>query len=198
MNHVSDQRILFDINISATLPSTTPCNMRTSSHHTTFYPPFQGPSNAPPSPLTPAHFLPLVPHPNNAAPAEPPRLPLPPLPDGWVRSYHAVPAAYPRQLREAHGTLTRDSHPFGRGPVGEETKAERRARVNREAYVATRVRFHAEEWSIEDALAAAPKGLFIAAERWRRETPRGGKTLVCTHPNSTQKEVQGTPRVLSG
>lgn len=164
--------------------------MHTPSYTTTFYPPFQGASSVPPSPLTAAHFLPLAPHPNNIAPDEPPRLPLPPLPDGWTRSFHAIPAAYPRQLREAHGTLTRESHPYGQGSVGDETKAERRARVNREAFEATRIRFQAEEWSMENALSAAPKGLFLAVERWRRDDPRGGKTLVCTHPNSTQKEVE--------
>lgn len=165
--------------------------MRAPSY-TSYYPPFEGASQVPPSPLTPAHFLALAPHPNNPAPAEPSRLPLPALPDGWTRSFHAVPAAYPRQLREAHGNLTRESHPFRSGSVGKETKAERRERVNREAFEATKVRFQAEEWSLEDALAASPKGLFIGAERWRRDSPRGGKTLVCTHPNSTQKEVGRT------
>lgn len=166
----------------------SPACMRPPSY-TSFYPPFEGPSKAPPSPLTATHSLSLAPHPNNLAPPKPPRLPLPTLPDGWTRSFHAVPAAYPRQLREAHGTLTRESHPFRQGPVGSETKTERRARVNEEALAATRIRFQAEEWSAADALAEAPKGLFIAVERWRRDRPRGGKTLVCTHPNSTQKEV---------
>lgn len=160
--------------------------------YTDFYPPFDGASDVPPSPLTPAHFLPLAPHPNNAAPPEPPRPPLTALPDGWTRSFHAVPAAYPRQLREAHGVLTRESHPFRTGLVGPESKAERRRRVNREALEATRIRLQAEEWSIEDALTAAPAGLFIAAERWRRDKPSGGRTLICTHPNSTQKEVSQT------
>lgn len=157
--------------------------------YTTFYSPFEGRSNVGPSPLTPAHFLPLAPHPNNAAPAQPSRPQLAPLPKGWTRTFHAVPAAYPRQLREAHGNLRRESLPFRRGPVGQETQTQRRDRINREALEAARIRFQAEEWSMEDALAAAPKGLFIAAERWQRDAPRGGKTLVCTHPNSTQKEV---------
>jgi hypothetical protein len=50
-------------------------------------------------------------------------------------------------------------------------------------------RLDASEWSLEEGLKAAPAGLFMAVERWTRDVPVGGHTLVCTHPNGTQKEV---------
>ncbi|TXT15415.1 uncharacterized protein COLE_01608 [Cutaneotrichosporon oleaginosum] len=151
--------------------------------------PSRAPSIYPPSPITPPHFLALAPHPNNAAPSAPPRPTLPPPPPGWSRSFHAVPAAYPKQLRESHGTLSRESEPFGNTcPIPGESKAERKVRVDGAVGAAVLARLDATEWTLEEGLQAAPAGLFMAVERWTRDKPVGGHTLVCTHPNGTQKE----------
>lgn len=52
-------------------------------------------------------------------------------------------------------------------------------------------RYSAEEWTLEEARRVAPPGQFIAVERWYRNEPRGGSTLICTHANGTTKEVRG-------
>jgi len=107
-----------------------------------------------------------------------------------VRSFHAIPAAYPRQLKESHGPWSRESHPFRKGePPANETKEERKARQVVEADRLIEARYHSTEWSLEDAKKAAPPGQFIAAERWRRVEPTGGATVVCPHANGTVKEV---------
>jgi hypothetical protein len=153
-----------------------------------YYAPFVGPSDVP-SPLTPPHWLPLAPHPGNPAPPAPQRPALAPPPEGWTRSFHAVPAAYPRQLKEAHGPHSRSSHPFREDGPEPTTSAERKARAEKEGFAAAQARWGGHEWSMEEAMAAAPKGLFVAVERWRRDKPRGGHTLVCSHANGMQKEV---------
>lgn len=155
-----------------------------------FIPVVRGPSIFPPSPLTPPHFLPLAPPPGNAAPSAPRRPKLPPAPAGWTRSFHAVPAAYPKQMRESHGNLRRASEPFGNTrPIPGEGKKERGVRVNNAVGQAVLARLDGQEWELEDGLKAQPQGLFMAVERWKRDVPVGGHTVVCTHPNGTQKEV---------
>lgn len=155
-----------------------------------YYRPFNGTSQLPPSPLVPAGFLGLLPHPGNPAPPNPSRPPLAPLPHGWVRSWHAVPAAYPRQIKEGTGSFSRGSHPFRASePPAEETKVQRKQRLAGEVARLVETRYHATEWSLEEAAKEAPPGLYIAAERWTRKVPRGGATVVCTHANGTIKEV---------
>ncbi|BEI83670.1 hypothetical protein CcaverHIS002_0402740 [Cutaneotrichosporon cavernicola] len=152
-----------------------------------FYAPFNGPSDVP-SPLTSPHWLPLAPHPGNPAPPAPLRPPHPPPPEGWTRTFHAVPAAYPRQLKEATGTYGRSSHPFRESGPEPKTSAERKARSEKEGFKAAEARWGGHEWSMDEALAASPKGLFVAVERWRRDKLRGGHTVVCSHANGMQKE----------
>ncbi|GMK55943.1 hypothetical protein CspeluHIS016_0209990 [Cutaneotrichosporon spelunceum] len=153
------------------------------------FPVNRGASHYPPSPVAQAHFLPPAPHPNNSAPPAPERPALPPLPAGWTRTFHAVPAAYPRQLREGTGKLSRSSDPFGNTrPIPGESKAARKRRIEAAVGAAVLARLDADEWNLEEALRAAPEGLFLSVERWTRDTPVGGHTLVCTHPNGTQKE----------
>lgn len=170
-------------------------NMTAPQPRAAFYAPFVGASSFP-TPLTPPHFLPLSPHPGNRAPPAPARPPLPPPPAGWTRSFHAIPAAYPRQLREAHGPHSRASHPYrdDHSPEAEAalTSEERRARANAEAKRVAEARWGAHEWTVEEGLAAAPEGQFLAVERWRRDVPRGGRTVVCTHANGMQKEVSSS------
>lgn len=50
-------------------------------------------------------------------------------------------------------------------------------------------RLDAKEWTVEEGVKAHPEGLFLAVERWKRDVPVGGHTIICTHPNGTQKEV---------
>ncbi|BEI92585.1 uncharacterized protein CcaverHIS019_0502130 [Cutaneotrichosporon cavernicola] len=149
----------------------------------------RGPSRYPPSPITPANFLALAPHPNTPAPPAPRRPTLGPPPAGWTRTLHAVPAAYPRQLMQGTGDLGRSSEPFGNTrPIPGESKAVRKARVESAVGAAVLARVDAYEWSLEEALRVKPDGLFLGVERWTRDKPVGGHTLVCTHPNGTQKE----------
>lgn len=149
-----------------------------------------GPSVFPPSPLTPPHFLGFLPHPGNRAPPAPRRTHLP-APAGWTRSEHAAPAAYPKQLRESHGSLGRASEPFGNTrPIPGESGAERKARVEGAVGQAVLARLDASQWTLDQAAKDRPKGLFVAVERWSRDKPVAGHTLVCTHPNGTQKEVR--------
>ncbi|TXT15861.1 hypothetical protein VHUM_00364 [Vanrija humicola] len=153
------------------------------------YAPYNGP--APPIPqgvLRP--FLPFLPHPETAAPAQPPRPDLPPPPAGFTRTYHATPAAYPKELKQATGTSSRLPSPFRKTELGENaTKEERGKRMTDETLDLIRQRTEATEWSLDEAKAAAPPGLWLAAERWRRDKPTGGVTLVCTHANGLHKEV---------
>ncbi|KAL1412834.1 hypothetical protein Q8F55_000583 [Vanrija albida] len=152
------------------------------------YPPFTG--TVPPIPdgaLRP--FLPFLPHPETTAPPPPPRPDLAPPPPGFTRSYHAAPAAYPKELKEATGAASRLPSPFRKSaPSENETKEERSARVTAESVECIRIRTDATQWSLDEAKAAAPPGLWLAAERWRRDKPTGGVTLVCTHANGLHKE----------
>lgn len=86
--------------------------------------------------------------------------------------------------------MGRGSHPFGNTrPVPGESKQERKARVENAVGQALLARLDGKEWSLEEAEKARPEGLFVAVERWKRDVPTGGHTIVCTHPNGTQKEV---------
>lgn len=172
------------------LPHRSPSmSLSVSSTRPNSIPVQRGPPLFPPEPVTTPHFLPLAPHPGNTAPPPPRRPTLAPLPAGWTRSFHAAPAAYPHDLRECHGTLSRDSHPFGDpAPREGESKAERHARLDHLTRAAVQARLESHEWTLEEGLAAQPKGMFVALERWKRDVPLGGHTIVCTHPNGTQKE----------
>lgn len=157
----------------------------------TIYPPFTGKSEVFHSPVLPRRsLLGVLPPPTTPAPAKPVRADLPPPPAGFVRSVHAVPAAYPRQLRESHGTFSRDSHPFRSEPVSPtESPHDKETRLNDETGNMAHKRYDAKEWSLEEARAAQPCKQWISVERWRRETPLGGYTLVCNHASGLQKEV---------
>ncbi|GMK58684.1 hypothetical protein CspeluHIS016_0601260 [Cutaneotrichosporon spelunceum] len=141
-----------------------------------FYPPFDGTSTVP-SPLTPPHWLPLARHPGNPAPPPPFRPALPP-------SSRGLDADVPRPT----GSYGRSSHPFRQSGPEPKTSAERKVRAKNEGLAAAEARWLGHEWSMDEALAASPKGLFVAVERWRRDKPRGGHTVVCSHANGMQKE----------
>lgn len=70
-----------------------------------------------------------------------------------------------------------------------ESKAQRKSRVEAAVGAVVLSRLDSTEWTLEEGVAAKPKGMFVAVERWTRDKPVGGHTLVCTHPNGTQKEV---------
>lgn len=154
------------------------------------YTPYNGQPQTP-APMTSAYeLLPFLPPPGNKAPPLSARPPLPPPPKGWTRSYHAVPAAYPRGLRESHGKFGRFDHPYATSqPPAAETKDQRRARLLADSENCVRKRFDAKQWTLDEARAAAPTGLFLAAERWQRDAPQGGYTILCSHANGMQKEV---------
>lgn len=153
--------------------------------------PFVGRSPWPTPLIDPEPLLSLLPHPEKTAPPQPLRPELAPPPAGWMRSLHAAPAAYPKILREAHGTLDRLSHPWRTSePKADETKEERVKRQAGELVEAVKQRYAAKHWSVEEAKAASPPGLWLAVERWKRDKPTGGHTLVLTHANGLQKEVR--------
>ncbi|KAL1404898.1 hypothetical protein Q8F55_008509 [Vanrija albida] len=129
-------------------------------------------------------LLGLLPPPDEPAPREPTRLPLRPPPTGWVSSYHAAPAAYPRLMREQHGTLTRESFT----PPADESAEARALRIEQEAIASVRDRYDAKLWDLEEAAAVAPPKQWLSVERWRRIKPVGGYTLVCAHAGGLQKE----------
>lgn len=137
-------------------------------------------------------LLGLLPPPADTARPEPERVPLPPPPEGWVRTHHAAPAAYPRLYREGHGTLGRSSQPWGEVPA-DESREQRQARLDGWCETLVRDRYDAHAWSLEEAQAAAPPKQWISVERWAREGPVGGYTLVCTHAGGLQKEVSARP-----
>jgi hypothetical protein len=153
------------------------------------YLPFTAVSPWPTPLITPQPLLPLLPHPEKVAPPQPVRPELAPPPTGWTRSVHAAPAAYPKNLREAHGTFSRSSRPWGPEPPTGESKEARTSRQAGELHECVRQRYAAKHWSIEEALAANPRGHWISVERWRRDKPAGGYTLVLTHANGLQREV---------
>jgi pimeloyl-ACP methyl ester carboxylesterase len=156
----------------------------------TTYPRMTAPSKIP-DPLAPNRPLfPLLPHPEEAAPPAPPRPELAPPPQGWTRSYHAAPAAYPKELAEAHGTLSRSSLPYKTADAkAGETKEEKVARFAADSNKCVETRYAVHHWTYAEVQAAQPKGHWLAAERWRRDKPTGrGKVLVCTHANGLQKE----------
>lgn len=133
-------------------------------------------------------LLGFLPPPEDKARPEPRREPLPPPPEGWVRTHHAAPAAYPRLYREGHGNLGHDSQPWGTVP-DEECKEERAKRLGEWCETLVRGRYDSHAWSLEEAKEAAPPRQWISVERWARKEPVGGYTLVCTHAGGLQKEV---------
>lgn len=171
-------------NMSTTMSSKTKPDLWT-------YPRMTAPSKIP-DPLAPNRpLLPLLPHPETTAPPAPPRPPLAPPPKGWTRSHHAAPAAYPKELREAHGTLRRGDEPYKTAEMRpDETKEEKQKRFTNDTNKSVEMRYAVHNWSIEEAKAAQPRGHWLAVERWKRDKPSGnGKVLVCTHANGLQKEV---------
>lgn len=133
-------------------------------------------------------LLGFLPPPEDKARPEPRREPLPPPPEGWVRTHHAASAAYPRLYREGHGNLGHDSQPWGTVP-DEESKEERAKRLGEWCETLVRGRYDSHAWSLEEAKEAAPPRQWISVERWARKEPVGGYTLVCTHAGGLQKEV---------
>ncbi|GMK55193.1 hypothetical protein CspeluHIS016_0202490 [Cutaneotrichosporon spelunceum] len=165
--------------------------MSTKAGFTT-YPRMTAPSTVP-DPLAPNRPLfSLLPHPEETAPPQPPRPELAPPPAGWTRSYHAAPGAYPKELAEAHGTLTRASTPYKTADAQPgETKEERAARWKADADKCSQMRYDVHNWTYDEVEAAQPRGHWLAAERWRRDVPSStgrGKVLVCTHANGLHKE----------
>lgn len=137
-------------------------------------------------------LLGFLPPPDEEAPRQPTRLPLRPPPIGWVSTYHAAPAAYPRLMREQHGNLSHGSYPWGPvPPPANETPAQRGERIEQDAIAAVRGRYDAKVWDLEEAAAAAPPKQWISVERWRRLKPVGGYTMVFAHAGGFQKEVSG-------
>ncbi|EKC98389.1 hypothetical protein A1Q2_07403 [Trichosporon asahii var. asahii CBS 8904] len=132
-------------------------------------------------------LLGFLPPPEDKARPEPRREPLPPPPEGWVRTHHAASAAYPRLYREGHGNLGHDSQPWGTVP-DEESKEERAKRLGEWCETLVRGRYDSHAWSLEEAKEAAPPRQWISVERWARKEPVGGYTLVCTHAGGLQKE----------
>lgn len=163
---------------------------RKSARPTPVFPP-QGPHGG-------ARF-PLLPPRASQPPSYPTTEPLAPLPKGYERSLHALPAAYPRALVESSGDLSRGSTPFGEVPA-KESKEERGARIKRERDNAVQTRADARAWDVSEegevepeALSTAPQ--WIAAERWRRVESTDdaeGVTLVFLHANGFQKEVSAS------
>lgn len=155
------------------------------------YMPHEGPSVMPSPMVAPKPLLTLLPHPDKEAPPCPPRPALPPPPKGWTSSLHAAPAAYPKGVTEAYGNLSRSSRPYESGPPpANETKEQRKKRLYDESNRCVKLREDAYEWTIEEAKAQAPKkGQWLCVERWRRDKPVGGATLVVTHANGLIKEV---------
>jgi hypothetical protein len=96
-------------------------------------------------------------------------------------------------LREATlGGYARSSHPYRlTEPTEDESKEERSARIAAEKDECVRQRSEATEWDLHAATAdAAHPSLWVAAERWKRDTPaQDGVTLVCMHACGLNKEV---------
>jgi len=109
-----------------------------------------------------------------------------------VSSIHAAPAAYPRQLREAHGTNGWDSSPFGTRPIPpKESKGAAAARWEAETTCVVQKRYDAREWTLDEAREARPLKQWLGVERWRRTSASGaGYTIVCTHAGGLIKEVR--------
>lgn len=152
-----------------------------------------------PKPTTPSPFPypliappPYIPYRSAPPPTSLPRLPsrlsLPPLPPGWSRTTHIVPAAYPRQFAESSGTLVRESKPYQlEPPKQDETREERLARNEGEARECLRGRYDATRAQGDE------EGLYMAAERWVRDGSKGeGVMLVVTHANGFTKEVRSS------
>lgn len=127
--------------------------------------------------------------PASTPPAYPPRPELAsPIPKGYTRSLHAAPAAWPRQLR-CNGTNSRESHPYGEANSG--SKDERKARLLQVKNTCVDTRAAAVEWDIDEAASGGQPALWLAAERWRRDTQDpNGVTLVLSHANGLPKEVR--------
>jgi hypothetical protein len=168
--------------------------IRASTSRIASFPAYVGASHTPAVASAPRIPLPLLPHPNPVSPpAHPPRPPLRPPPRGYIRTLHASPAAYPRDLRESTtGGLARASHPYrSTEPGKDEAKEERNARLNADKEECVRQRVTATEWGLEEAMGAPHPSLWVSAERWKRDTPhKDGVTLVCMHACGLNKEVR--------
>lgn len=165
-------------------------------------------------PISPGvRFVPLRPPPPSTPPPLPTRPPLA-APDGWIRTEHALPAAYPRTFVESTGSLVRESAPFalssssstgstgvlgGQGTIRaeqEESKEDKKRRIMQEVKGAILQRLNATETYEGDG----QPGLWIAVERWARSLGKTGSssgqmegegvTLVLTHANGFTKEVR--------
>lgn len=152
------------------------------------YPKYTGTAHAS-TPVGPTHaWLALAQPPASHPVVHPSRPYISPLPEGYTRSVHAAPAAYPREIPGTTGNLGRASLPWGEGPKGEDKEA-RSARIKKATDELTSRRKQAKYWGLEEALAANEQPLWISAERWRRDKPKGGLTLVFTHACGFNKEV---------
>ncbi|KAL7420781.1 hypothetical protein Q5752_004733 [Cryptotrichosporon argae] len=128
--------------------------------------------------------LPYLPPPTSACPAYPPRPAIDGVPAGWTRSTHVAPCAFPRLIRESSGTLDRSSAPYASVVSG--AKAERGRMAVEAATAAIRARRTATP-----TLADEQDGetMWFAVERWRRDRPAGGVTLVLGHACGMCKET---------
>jgi hypothetical protein len=139
-------------------------------------------------------FLPPLPPPEAAPPTFPVRPPLP-VPPGYQRTQHVLPASDYRRYETSYGTLSRESRPFEDTPSrSNASKEERQEHV---------VRGLQKMWdmvrSAKKAVEPPETCFWVSLERWVRkersqakgkgkEEPQG-VTLVVTHANGMNKEV---------
>lgn len=145
-----------------------------------------------PIPVAPnRELLGFLPPPVKEVPAKPKRQQLAPPPSGWTRTLHASPAAYPRELRDHTGNMSRSSTPFHVAVPPNETKDEQKKRIVLGLHELCSARYGSpNERTPEEGRDAGQPLLFQSVERWRRDKPSGrGKTLVFTHANGLPKEV---------
>lgn len=162
------------------------------------YPLYTGPTHTPYPIIDPAvsTLLPLFQPPAQQAPAYPPRPALPvAVPAGWTRTVHAAPAAYPRSGENAVGNLVRESKPFSSNlPIPADKandKAFKAAVYTNEANNVTRAHYLDHILTADEAAASTQPHLWLGVERWTRDKPTGGITLIVTQANGLIKEVGG-------
>ncbi|TXT04287.1 hypothetical protein VHUM_04174 [Vanrija humicola] len=167
------------------------------------YPLYTGPTHTLYPIVDPAvsTLLPLFQPPVQTAPAYPARPALPiAVPAGWTSTVHAAPAAYPRSGANAVGNLVRESKPFSpKLPIPADKandKAFKAKLAATEANNCTRAHFLDHILTVEDASASTQPHLWLGVERWSRDKPTGGITLIVTQANGLIKE-QWAPTIKS-
>ncbi|KAL1409319.1 hypothetical protein Q8F55_003300 [Vanrija albida] len=164
---------------------------------------YTGPTNTPYPIIDPAvsTLLPLFAPPPQTAPAYPPRPELPTaLPAGWTRTLHAAPAAYPRSGANAVGNLVRESKPFSSNlPVPADKANDKKFKAKQyatEAANCARAHYLDHILTADEASASTQPHLWLGVERWSRDKPTGGVTLILTQANGLIKE-QWAPTIKS-